>query len=159
MKTALTALTRPRIGSGVSSCSSAPRITTLTVSKAPNAANAASDSQRTFDKANTSVPAPKPATAANMIAPTCRRRLRRESQTDITSAPIAGAALSRPRPQGPVCRMSRAKMGSKAVAPPSSTANRSREITPSTTGRARMNEMPANRVFSVAGSRLGGTWS
>ena len=36
---------------------------------------------------------------------------RRASSSDITSAPTAGAARSRPRPHGPVLRMSRAKIG------------------------------------------------
>ncbi len=61
----------------------------------------------------------------------------RVSASDIASAPIAGAARSRPRPQGPTCSMSLANIGSSAVAPPSSTANRSSEIAPSTTGLPR----------------------
>ena len=41
------------------------------------------------------------------------------------------AARKAPRPSGPICNMSRAKMGSSALVPPSSTANMSRLIAPS----------------------------
>ena len=40
-------------------------------------------------------------------------------------APRPGAARSQPRPAGPTCRMSFAKIGSSATAPPNNTANRS----------------------------------
>ncbi len=43
---------------------------------------------------------------------------------------MAGPARSRPKPSGPTCSTSLAKAGSSAVAPPSSTANRSSEIAP-----------------------------
>jgi hypothetical protein len=55
--------------------------------------------------------------------------------------------------------MSLAKIGSSAVAPPNSTANRSSEITPSTSLRSRMKCTPANSDFKLAGSRLGGACS
>ncbi len=48
--------------------------------------------------------------------------------------------------------MSRAYMGSSAVAPPSRTAKRSSEIAPSTCFRRRMNATPANTVVSETGS-------
>ena len=51
---------------------------------------------------------------------------------DINRA-MAGAERSSPRPHGPVCNTSFAKIGSSAVAPPRSTANRSSDIAPSTT--------------------------
>jgi hypothetical protein len=66
MKIALTAPTRPRMSSGVSSCTRLARMTMLTMSKAPSANSAASDNHNTVDKANTSVATPKPATAANL---------------------------------------------------------------------------------------------
>ena len=56
----------------------------------------------------------------------------------MESAPTAGADRSRPSPHGPVSNMSRAKIGSSAVTPPSSTTNRSSEMTPSSQGRLRM---------------------
>ena len=58
MKTELTALTRPRMASGVSSCTSVWRTTMLTMSAAPPMANAASDSTKFVDKPNTSVTNP-----------------------------------------------------------------------------------------------------
>jgi hypothetical protein len=45
------------------------------------------------------------------------------------------------------------------VAPPSSTANRSSEIAPSTTGLARMKRTPASSVSIVTGARGAGLWS
>ena len=51
--------------------------------------------------------------------------------TNMTvSAPIAGAALRRPKPVAPTLRMSVAKIGKSAMAPPNSTANRSSAIDP-----------------------------
>ena len=44
----------------------------------------------------------------------------------------AGPERSRPKPCGPTCRMSRAKTGNSAVAPPRSTAKRSRLMAPKT---------------------------
>ncbi|MCY1409463.1 hypothetical protein D9M71_248140 [compost metagenome] len=46
--------------------------------------------------------------------------------------------------------MSLANTGSKAVAPPSNTANRSREMAPRISGRLRMKRMPAINESSVA---------
>ncbi len=42
-------------------------------------------------------------------------------------------------------------MGSSAVAPPRSTAKRSSEIAPSSTGRLRIYEKPANSVAMLTG--------
>ena len=39
---------------------------------------------------------------------------------------MAGAARNQPRPDAPTCRMSVAKIGSSATAPPKNTASRSR---------------------------------
>ena len=152
MKTELTALTRPRIASGVSSCTSVWRITTLTMSAAPETASAISDSQNEADSANTSIATPNTATAPISVRPTRRSSGCWASQTDSSSAPTAGAARSRPRPHGPTCRMSLANIGSSAVAPPSSTANRSSEIAPSITGWPRRKPMPASTLRQLAGS-------
>ena len=74
----------------------------------------------------------------------------------MPSAPMAGAARSMPSPNGPADRMSEAKIGSSAVAPPSSTANRSNEIMPSTAGVRRMKATPAKTVCKVTGMRAAG---
>ncbi len=108
MNSMFTALTRPRIASGVRICTRAKRITTLTTSAAPSTASAASDSGSERDTANTAVASPNTITAPNMIRPAWRRSGRRASSTDMPSAPTAGAARRMPRPQDPVCRMSRA---------------------------------------------------
>ncbi len=47
--------------------------------------------------------------------------------------------------------MSLAKIGSSAVMPPTSTTNRSSDITPSSTLRLQMKENPANTLSSVIG--------
>jgi hypothetical protein len=49
--------------------------------------------------------------------------------------------------------MSRANIGNSAVAPPNSTANKSSEIAPNTTGRERTKRSPDSNVCKLAGSR------
>ena len=157
MNTELTALTRPRISSGVASCTSDWRITTLTMSAAPDKASTASDSAKLVDRPNSTIVAPYSATDPSSQTPLRRCTGQRVSSSDITNAPAAGAARSNPKPQGPVCRMSRAKIGSSATAPPSSTANRSSETAPSTTGRCAMKRSPASSAPAETGSRVRGT--
>jgi hypothetical protein len=155
MKIEFTALTRPRIASGVSSCTSESRMTTLIMSAPPAASRAANESTKDRENANTSVPAPKTATATKSHRPTWCSIGRRAIATEIAGAPVAGAARNSPRPHGPTCRMSRATMGRSAVAPPSSTAKRSSEMAPSTALRRQMMLTPASTVANVAGSRGG----
>jgi len=50
--------------------------------------------------------------------------------------------------------MSRAKIGSSAVTPPSSTTNKSSVMTPSSRRRVRMYSNPASTDAKVGGSRL-----
>ena len=72
MNRKFTAPTRPRISSGVASCTSEKRITTLTVSAAPRIASATSESHIQCETANTTVAAPNTITAWNMRTPTRR---------------------------------------------------------------------------------------
>jgi hypothetical protein len=58
MKVALTALTRPRISSGVSSCTSVWRTTMLTMSAAPLTASATIATMKWVENANTRIEAP-----------------------------------------------------------------------------------------------------
>ena len=58
MKIELTALTRPRMASGVSSCTSDWRMTTLTMSAAPETSSATHESANTVDTPNTRVARP-----------------------------------------------------------------------------------------------------
>ena len=108
MDTEWTALTRPRMPSGVRICTSEWRITTLSRSAAPSTVSAASDTSRFVDTPNTMVATPNTRTAPKKIGPAPCWTGRRASTTDETSAPIAGAARNRPSPHGPVPRMSRA---------------------------------------------------
>ncbi|MNF92164.1 hypothetical protein D3C84_748010 [compost metagenome] len=158
MNRPFTALTRPRISSGVCSCTKAPRITMLIMSAAPSTASTARENQKEVDSPKAMVATPNTPTEVNMIRPTLRSMGKRASQKDISSAPTAGAERSRPRPQGPVSRMSLANTGSRAVAPPSSTAKRSREMAPRMSGRLRMKRMPASRFSRLAGALPACCW-
>ena len=108
MKMELTADTRPRISSGVSSCTSVMRVTTLMLSAAPVTTKASSDKPKCVDRPNTTMANPNTPTASSKRGPTRRLSGQRMSTSDMASAPTAGAARSSPRPVGPVCKMSRA---------------------------------------------------
>ena len=71
---------------------------------------------------------------------------------EAASAPMAGAARNKPRPQGPTIKISLANMGSKAVAPPNSTANKSSEMAPSKSLLCHTKCTPAKTVRKVAAS-------
>ena len=72
MKIELTADTRPRMSSGVSSCIKVNRVTTLMVSAAPVTANATIERIKSCEIPNTTLAKPNTATAANMLCPTLR---------------------------------------------------------------------------------------
>src|SRR5438874_7647255 len=65
MKILFTDETRPRISSGVTSCTIDPRMITLTLSNAPRRKSTPNDSQKTFDKPNRVVARPNPVTQRN----------------------------------------------------------------------------------------------
>src|SRR6266478_1580811 len=67
-----TALTRPRIVSGVRIWTSEARMTTLTTSDAPRTQSAASESAKLVETPNTTVAAPKTMTARNSVGPILR---------------------------------------------------------------------------------------
>ena len=69
MKMLLTAETRPRISSGVTSCTIVPRMITLTLSKAPRRKSIANENQNTRDSPNKMVAMPKPATHQSKVLP------------------------------------------------------------------------------------------
>ena len=91
MNTALTAETRPRIASGVSTWTSVPRTTTLTLSSAPVSASAMNDRTKLLDRPKTIVAAPKPATAHTRATPGRRSGGRWAMISAISRAPSAGA--------------------------------------------------------------------
>ena len=68
------------------------------------------------------------------VAPAWRLGGRRVAMSMTASAPTDGAVRSTPRPTGPTWRMSVAKIGSRAIAPPKKTANRSSAIEPMSAG-------------------------
>src|SRR6201984_1658946 len=63
--------TRPRISSGVTSCTMEPRMITLTLSNAPTRNNKPSDNQKIFDKPNRTVAIPNPETHQSKARPAC----------------------------------------------------------------------------------------
>src|SRR3954470_21830678 len=111
------------------------------------------DNQNDVDSPNMIVATPNIPTAVNSTLPTLCAIGQCASAIIIEIAPTAGAARKMPSPEGPTSKTSLAKIGSSAVAPPSSTANRSSEMTPSTIGLWRMQEKPANSALNVRGGR------
>src|SRR5581483_7275768 len=107
------ALTRPRIGSGVSICTREKRSTTLTASEAPRIASATSDSGKYVDNPNTMVAQPNSPTTVNIAGPTCRSIGCRESTMVMRSAPMAGAEPARPHGED-IARIDRQQRGGAA---------------------------------------------
>ena len=89
-----TALTRPRISTGVRNCTSENRITTLTTSAAPITASAASDSTRWADRPNTISATPNTVSTPNTTLPTGIVSGQRASVSDVKNAPTPGAACT-----------------------------------------------------------------
>ena len=67
---------------------------------------------------------------------------------------MPGAVRSRPKTSGPACRTSRVNAGSRAVAPPNSTANRSSDIAPSTVLRRHTKRSPSSSVAQLTATDL-----
>src|SRR5215471_5019094 len=101
MKILFTDETRPRISSGVTSCTMDPRMITLTLSNAPRKKSTPSDNQNTFDKPNTIVAAPNPVTHHSNVFPAYFIGGICATNKAITRAPTAGIARIQPRPTGP----------------------------------------------------------
>ena len=85
---------------------------------------------------------PNSATAERNSRPARRGGGRSASRPDISTAPTAGAARRAPSPCGPTCRISSAKIGRMATAPPNSTASRSSVIAPRKIGRREEERQP-----------------
>src|SRR6266566_4151510 len=105
MKMLFTAETRPRISSGVTSCTIEPRMITLTLSNAPIRNNRPNDSQNAFDKPKRTVAIPNPVTHHSNVLPARFIGGRDATVKAITKAPTAGAARIQPSPIGPQCRI------------------------------------------------------
>src|SRR5438552_8520804 len=123
MKIRLTADTRPNRCGGVRRVSKVERITTLTLSTIPLVSSSASDNQNQCDSANRIQQTPKIATQMNSVIPVLRS-LRWTSNSEIRTAPAAGAERSIPNPCGPTWSISDENMGSSARAPPNNTENK-----------------------------------
>ena len=106
MKRLLTAETRPRFSSGVSSCTSVCRTTTLTLSIAPHAKSMSKENQNQCEQPKAIVANPNPATARSIARPAFCSGGRCASTSAQTSDPIGSAAWRKPRPVGPTARMS-----------------------------------------------------
>ncbi len=123
MKIELTLKTRPRISSGVFSWTIVPRITTLIPSSIPLRTRNANDSQYIFDNPNPMIQSPKPVATKSRIFPWFFFSGTNESVMIISIEPISEAAFKSPKPSEPTFRISLAKTGIIATAPPNSTAN------------------------------------
>ena len=64
-------------------------------------------------------------------------------------APISEAALSQPKPIGPTFKISLAKTGIMATAPPNKTANRSSDKAPNTSFELNTKRKPSFTLSSV----------
>ena len=74
MKSECTALTRPRIASGVRICASETRMTMLTTSAAPRTVRATIDRMKLVDSPKATVATPKTITERNRVDPIRRSR-------------------------------------------------------------------------------------
>ena len=108
IKIEVTAETRPRISSGVSSCCSVWRTTTLTLSKSPVRKSIAQESQKLLEKPKTIVASAEARHRQQEVPPARRIGGRCASTIAMQKEPTAGAARSQPSPCSPTARMSRA---------------------------------------------------
>ncbi len=121
------------------------------MSAAPAAASNTTESTNDFDSANPIVKTPNAITARMNVRPIRRPGGRNAMNPDIRTAPMAGAARRAPRPRGPTCRISPAKIGKIATAPPNSTATRSSVIAPRKIGRVNRKARPS-RTLATSGA-------
>ena len=136
--------TRPRIASGVLSWTSELRMNTMTMSAAPSSASSASDSGNLRDSAKADRRrAERDHRPQHLGADVVLERLPRQPGGDQRGARPRARRASGRGPRGRPARMSRANTGSIAVAPPSSTANRSSVMQPSRNRSRRTNAKPS----------------
>src|SRR5438477_5801108 len=101
MKILFTDETRPRISSGVTSCTIDPRMITLTLSNAPTKNNKPSDNQNILDNPKRIVAMPNPVTHHIKVLPAPPIRGRCATTSTIAKTPTDGAARTPPEPTGP----------------------------------------------------------
>src|SRR5687767_9462495 len=78
----------------------------------------------------------------------------RTSHALAATAPTEGAAYSQPKPAGPTCRMSAAKMGSNAVADEKKQALKSSSMLERINGEAYTKRRPSTAELHVTGGRV-----
>ncbi len=143
MKTISTALTRPRSSFGVISPTVVERMLTLIRSTNPAMPSAATESSIDRESPKTIMHAPKIPTTTSSVGPARVWSGRRARMIPAASAPTAGALRRTPSPTGPTWRISRAKTGASAIAPPKRTAKRSSAIAPSSIRVRNTNRTPS----------------
>ena len=143
------------MSSGVRSCTSDSRTTTLTTSDAPSAASATSDSAKCRDNPNTIVAMPNAITPPNIARPgrpfSGNRVSQRPRERRRPQAPHAARRSPTGRPAGCRARRSAAARSRRRTAP-----RTGRATAPRIAGSRRMNAIPENTERSVTGSRAGG---
>src|SRR5882672_77695 len=153
MNTIETALTRPRIRSGVPTWMRVWRTVTLSMSAAPMTKRNARDRGRLWESPRPRVASPNTATPPKSQAPIRRRRGRNAKRIAMTPAPTALALRKSPTSSDPRPKNSWATAGSSAVAPPRRTAKRSRDRAP----RSRLS-LKTWRIPALT-ARSNGSWS
>ena len=105
-------------------------IYTLTISAAPYINSIKRESHSIDDTANTAVAEPNTIIEiikflpALFIGGSCVRII------PVKTPPTAGIVLNKPKPSGPIFKISMANIGSIPIMPPNKTANKSRDIVP-----------------------------
>ena len=97
-------------------------MTMETPSVMPLKKSATTEIQKTDESPNTIIEIPKPNTATSNFIPALRLIGIYAVVNIVRKAPTAGAALKTPKPSGPTFKISCAKTGKRATAPPKSTA-------------------------------------
>ncbi len=134
---------------------------TLTESAPESTSSARNATAKLVVSPRAMVPTPNSATAASSVRPTRRLTGRTASHSVTAPAPIPIAARNQPSPTAPTPRRSSAMAGSRATAPPKSTAKRSREIAPRRMGWLRTKRSPPTASRRLGRSRStvpGATW-
>src|SRR6185436_1444195 len=130
MNTIETALTRPRMASGVATWMRVWRTVTLSMSAAPEITSSAIVRGKFVERPNPIVARPKTATPPNSQAPMRSRSGRIARARAMSPAPSDGALRRMPSTWGPLLKVDLAMRGRSAVAPPRRTAKRSSDMAP-----------------------------
>ena len=122
----------------------------LIPSSKPLNSKTVNESQYHWEIPNKIMQMPNPATAISNFLPCCFFKGNKVKPITTRIEPISAAAFSQPKPTGPAFKISRAKTGIIATAPPNNTANKSRERAPNTSLVEKTKRNPSftlSRVF------------